>query len=217
MYKTLEPKCIDEELFGDTIPLNKGFGRRIDLLLTSNNTELSTNEWKRKKISQKTCIAQQAKNIRTNKAILGTLYELPIKETDHQSMYTLSMDWNGPQGYMFAVEKMENVYIASHFYTLLAPEYLFQFPDFVNTLDALHSWKRHHIKLEDILLPAVISEKNSFFFFLVPTLVMIAAPYTYNWKRHHIKLEDIPLTAVIFLEKNSFFLPVSTLVMMAIM
>lgn len=65
---------------------------------------------------------------------------------------------------MFAVEKMDNVYIASHSYALLMPEYLFQFPDFVKTLDALYSWKRHHIKLEDILLPAVISlERNSFF------------------------------------------------------
>ncbi|KAG2210555.1 hypothetical protein INT47_002497 [Mucor saturninus] len=42
-----------EDLFGDTIPLNKGFGRRIDLLLSTHNVELSTNEWKRKKVSEK--------------------------------------------------------------------------------------------------------------------------------------------------------------------
>ncbi|KAG2198819.1 hypothetical protein INT47_000735 [Mucor saturninus] len=38
-----------ESIYGDTIPLNRGFGRRIDLLLSSRNIELSTNEWKRKK------------------------------------------------------------------------------------------------------------------------------------------------------------------------
>lgn len=85
-----------EELFGDTIPLNKGFGRRIDLLLSTHNAELSTNEWKRKKVSPEQCLIQQIKNIRMNKAILSKLHELPFSESeDNNSLYTLSMDWIG--------------------------------------------------------------------------------------------------------------------------
>lgn len=77
-----------EELFGDTIPLNKGFGRRIDLLLSTHNAELSTNEWKRKKVSPEQCLIQQTKNIRMNKAILSKLHELPFSESeDNNSLY----------------------------------------------------------------------------------------------------------------------------------
>ncbi|KAI8643564.1 hypothetical protein BD408DRAFT_342326, partial [Parasitella parasitica] len=84
-----------ENIYGDTIPLNRGFGRRIDLLLSSKNIELSTNEWKRKKIALEQVITQQTKNIRMNKAILSKLHELPLLERDAKHLYTTSMDWVG--------------------------------------------------------------------------------------------------------------------------
>lgn len=33
-----------EDIYGNNIPLNRGFDRRIDLLLSTRNIELSTNE-----------------------------------------------------------------------------------------------------------------------------------------------------------------------------
>ncbi|KAI7895014.1 uncharacterized protein EV154DRAFT_477789 [Mucor mucedo] len=142
-----------EELFGDTIPLNKGFGRRIDLLLSSHNVELSTNEWKRKKVSPEQCLIQQTKNIRMNKAILS----------GGKSMLGGGVA-QGYQGYMFGVEKKDNIYVATHIRNLSMPEYLFQFPNLVNILDALYCWSNHHNNLEDILLPALITkQENSFF------------------------------------------------------
>lgn len=38
-----------EKIYGSNIPLNNGFGRRIDLILATKNLELSTSEWKRNK------------------------------------------------------------------------------------------------------------------------------------------------------------------------
>ncbi|KAI7895015.1 uncharacterized protein EV154DRAFT_576006 [Mucor mucedo] len=148
-----------EEVFGDTIPLNKGFGRRIDLLLSTHNLELSTNEWKRKKkVSPEQCLIQQTKNIRMNKAILSKLHELPFSESeDNNSLYTLSLYWIGYQGYMFGVEKKDNIYVATHIRNLSMPEYLSQFPNLVHILDALYCWSNRHNNLEDILLPALIT------------------------------------------------------------
>jgi hypothetical protein len=84
-----------ENIYGNNIPLNRGFGRRIDLLLSTRNIELSTNEWKRKKVTQEQCLIQQIKNIRMNKAILSKLLELPLSENDSKNVYTLGMDWVG--------------------------------------------------------------------------------------------------------------------------
>lgn len=80
-----------EKLYKNTIPLNKGFERRIDLLLKTRGIEITTNEFKTRNVSEEICVAQQTKNMRTNKAILSHLLELPI-ETD---TYILAMDWIG--------------------------------------------------------------------------------------------------------------------------
>ncbi|KAI9471781.1 hypothetical protein BDB00DRAFT_746945, partial [Zychaea mexicana] len=55
-----------KRVFGSNIPLNKGFGRRIDLILSAQNEELSMSEWKRLKVSPRKSLIQQAKNIRMN-------------------------------------------------------------------------------------------------------------------------------------------------------
>lgn len=87
-------KC-HETIFGNSIPLNRGFGRRIDLLIASRNIELSTNEWKKKIITPEQCYTQQTKNIRMNKAILTNLLELPLGDHHYKNIYTLGMDWIG--------------------------------------------------------------------------------------------------------------------------
>ncbi|KAG2207297.1 hypothetical protein INT46_004393 [Mucor plumbeus] len=154
-----------ENIYGDTIPLNRGFGRRIDLLLSSKNIELSTNEWKRKKTAHEQLITQQTKNIRMNKAILSKLHELPLLERDAKHLYTMSMDWVGPKGYTFAVKKIADIYVAVYLKPLSMPEYLFQLPDFIATLDALYSWSCHQIQLEEVVLPAAITKEGNELFF----------------------------------------------------
>ncbi|KAG1091080.1 hypothetical protein G6F42_019522 [Rhizopus arrhizus] len=152
-----------ENIYGNSIPLNRGFGRRIDLLLSTRNIELSTNEWKRKKVTQEQCLIQQAKNIRMNKAILSRLLELPLSENDSKNVYTLGMDWVGPRGYMFAVKKINNIHIAKHTNNLSIPEYLHQLPSFIATLKNLYIWKNHHTKLQDTILTGVIAKEDDDF------------------------------------------------------
>lgn len=65
---------------------------------------------------------------------------------------------------MFGVEKKDNIYVAAHIRSLSMPEYLFQFPSLVHTLDALYCWSNHHYNLEDILLPALITKRRNSFF-----------------------------------------------------
>ncbi|CEP09524.1 hypothetical protein [Parasitella parasitica] len=149
-----------ENIYGDTIPLNRGFGRRIDLLLSSKNIELSTNEWKRKKIALEQLITQQTKNIRMNKAILSELHKLPVQERDAKHLYTMSMDWVGSKGYVFAIKKIADIYVAVYLKPLSMPDYLFQLPEFLETLDALYSWSCHQIRLEEIILPAAITKER---------------------------------------------------------
>ncbi|KAF1804088.1 hypothetical protein FB192DRAFT_1277050 [Mucor lusitanicus] len=86
-----------EAIYGNRIPLNRGFGRRIDLLLSAREVELSTNEWKcYGVVGCEQCLTQQTKNIRMNKAILSKLLELPIPD-EANNVYILGMDWTGMQ------------------------------------------------------------------------------------------------------------------------
>lgn len=97
-----------EVIYGSSIPLNRGFGRRIDLLLSTRDIEISTNEWKKKKVSKETCYVQQAKNIRMNKAILSKLIQLPLAS---KNMHVLALDCVGKLiPYFYLAHKYTNIY-----------------------------------------------------------------------------------------------------------
>ncbi|KAI7903131.1 uncharacterized protein BX663DRAFT_507543, partial [Cokeromyces recurvatus] len=65
---------------------------------------------------------------------------------------------------MFAVKKINNIYIAKHTSNLSIPEYLHQLPSFIAMLKNLYIWKNHHIELQDTILTGVIAKENDFFF-----------------------------------------------------
>lgn len=65
---------------------------------------------------------------------------------------------------MFAVKKINNIYIAKHTNNLSIPEYLHQLPTFIATLKNLYSWKNHHTKLQDAILTGLIAEEDDEFF-----------------------------------------------------
>ncbi|KAG0188194.1 hypothetical protein DFQ28_005230 [Apophysomyces sp. BC1034] len=73
------------------------FGRRIDLIISSNRVELSTNEWKRSGSSESTLSRQQSKNFRSNKAILKNILSLPLQDRVRDKVFSTAMDWNGDQ------------------------------------------------------------------------------------------------------------------------
>ncbi|KAI9492508.1 hypothetical protein BDB00DRAFT_427679 [Zychaea mexicana] len=45
------------------------------------------------------------------------------------------MDFTGPMGYMFAVKRIEDVYVSRRLSTLVIPTYLDELPSFIDTLD----------------------------------------------------------------------------------
>jgi hypothetical protein len=54
-----------ETIYSNSIPLNYGFGRRIDLILSTKNIKLCTNEWKRSKTTAYQYLVQQGKKHKT--------------------------------------------------------------------------------------------------------------------------------------------------------
>ncbi|KAL9545353.1 hypothetical protein PS6_008268 [Mucor atramentarius] len=153
-----------EKMYDSAIPLNKGFGRRIDLILAAKNLELSTSEWKREKTSAAKCLQQQSKNIRMNKAILTNLLHLPFDESDRDRVFTVGMDWVGPMGYMLAVKQVQDVYVAKPISMLLMPRYLDELPSFKESLNCLYAWRNHHLGLKEIMLPALRKCEQEMFF-----------------------------------------------------
>ncbi|KAI9486504.1 MAG: hypothetical protein EXX96DRAFT_549303 [Benjaminiella poitrasii] len=153
-----------EKIYGSNIPLNNGFGRRIDLILATKNLELSTSEWKRDKTSPAKCLQQQSKNIRINKAILTYLLGLPFNEADSDRVFTVGMDWTGPMGYMFAIKQVKDIYVAKPISTLLMPSYLEELPSFEETLNRLYAWRNHHLSLKEIMLSALRKCEQEVFF-----------------------------------------------------
>ncbi|OBZ90652.1 hypothetical protein A0J61_01301 [Choanephora cucurbitarum] len=153
-----------EKIYDSNIPLNNGFGRRIDLILATKNLELSTSEWKRDKTSPAKCLQQQSKNIRMNKAILTHLLGLPFNEADSDRVFTVGMDWTGPMGYMFAIKQVKDIYVAKPISTLLMPSYLEELPSFEETLNCLYAWRNHHLSLKETMLPALRKCEQGMFF-----------------------------------------------------
>ncbi|KAI9486911.1 MAG: hypothetical protein EXX96DRAFT_551092 [Benjaminiella poitrasii] len=165
-----------EKNYSTNIPLNNGFGRRVDLILSSNDIELSTSEWKRKRCPVAKCLQQQAKNIRINKAILRYFLDLPISEDSKNNIMTVGMDWTGTVGYMFAVKPLDDVFIARKLYTLATPTYIDELPSFIDTLDHLYSWRNYHTYIKDIVLEALGKrEKENFFSSLLGSSTVITA------------------------------------------
>ncbi len=143
-----------QRLYGSTIPLNNGFGRKIDLIIATKKIELSSSEWKRKSATPRKCLQQQNKNVRVNKSILREILQLPIDEIDKKNLFVIGMDFVGNLGYLFGVKKYEDVYFANTISSLTIPKYLDQLPSFAKTLDDLYRWRNHHLYLEELILPA---------------------------------------------------------------
>ncbi|OBZ89280.1 hypothetical protein A0J61_02657, partial [Choanephora cucurbitarum] len=149
-----------------TILINRGFGPRINLLLSFRSIELCTNEWKRRKTALEQVIIQQPNNLRMNKATSSKFHELPLSERDAKHLYTMRMGWVtnrymsyiGPRGYTFAIA---DIYVTVYLKHLLIPEYLFQLPEFLKTLDALYSWSCHQMRLEEMVLSAAITKEGN--------------------------------------------------------
>ncbi|KAG1137175.1 hypothetical protein G6F37_011420 [Rhizopus arrhizus] len=116
------------------------YPRKIDLLLKLNESttvELSSSEWKKSSVSEAIILKQQTKNLKTNACILSTLHSL----YGSQFKDVLAMDWIGNVGYLYRIEKDDQVFIASQIDSLIIPENVETFGLFKNTLKNLFKLK----------------------------------------------------------------------------
>jgi hypothetical protein len=72
------------------------FGRKIDLIIASTDVELSCSEWKKEHVSLGPVMSQQVKNVRSNKAVLKAIENLPHDDSyKSEDIFVLGMDWIG--------------------------------------------------------------------------------------------------------------------------
>ncbi|KAG0755377.1 hypothetical protein G6F61_010362 [Rhizopus arrhizus] len=123
-FKLGEQACIEsknvreenEKAFGNNQTLDSTrniMGRRIDLLLSSFETNISSCEWKAENVSPSIARSQESKNIRVNASILEALLRLPHeKNDDDRSPFVLMYsDWIGRDGCINAIVKEDDAFI----------------------------------------------------------------------------------------------------------
>ncbi|KAG2218264.1 hypothetical protein INT45_000401 [Circinella minor] len=72
-------------------------GRKVDLLVSSHDQNISSCEWKANNVTPSTVRKQECKNVRTNTCILESLWTLPFdpEDFDPKSFHIMYMDWVG--------------------------------------------------------------------------------------------------------------------------
>jgi hypothetical protein len=84
--------------------LSQAYGRKIDLILKCSNAkvDISSNEWKRAKVSNSVKLHQQSKNLRLNASNLFNL------NTKFGVKFTIAMDFVGNSGYLYILRLVDD-------------------------------------------------------------------------------------------------------------
>ncbi|KAI7848070.1 hypothetical protein BDC45DRAFT_524499 [Circinella umbellata] len=157
---TEEIMISNSKAFTSAVCNDRVIGKRIDMIIKSCGVELSTSQWKKKGTNKSAGRNQQVKNVRDNKSILKHLLSLPINDFDKKNVFCLGLDFIGTVGYMFSVHNVDDVFVANFISDLELPEDLSQLEDFVETVDFLYKFKNHHLKLQEIIIPAHRHHEN---------------------------------------------------------
>ncbi|KAI7854231.1 hypothetical protein BDC45DRAFT_535674 [Circinella umbellata] len=88
-----------------------------------------------------------------------------LEKIYNNKVMTVSMDWTGTIGYMFAVKPLNDVFVTRTLYTLTIPIYIDELPSFIDTLDHLYSWRNYHALIKDIVLEAFSKREKERFFY----------------------------------------------------
>ncbi|KAG1136225.1 hypothetical protein G6F37_010262 [Rhizopus arrhizus] len=133
-FKLGEQACIEsknareenEKTFGNNQTLDSTrniMGRRIDLLLSSFETNISSCEWKAENVSPSIARSQESKNIRVNAFILEALLRLPHeKNDDYRSPFVLMYsDWVGRDGCINTIVKEDDAFIVKKLRDVFIP------------------------------------------------------------------------------------------------
>lgn len=119
-------------------------GRRIDLLLSSFQTNISSCEWKAENVSSPVARRQESKNVRVNASILEALLRLPHEKnnSNRNPFILMYSDWIGSDGCINAIVKEDNVFIVKKLGDVFIPKSLHEIDEqFKMTIKLLYTWK----------------------------------------------------------------------------
>ncbi|KAG2202028.1 hypothetical protein INT47_006220 [Mucor saturninus] len=148
---TKDSRNINSRLCEDADNKNSFVGRKIDLLLNSVSVDISSSEWKKANVSVATGEQQQAKNCRTNSAILHQLLDSHVKNINLPTTFVVGMDLIGGCGYMLGIKSVDGAHIAYHLGDLVLPSSLACLQDFKDILDLLYAFKKYQLMLKAII------------------------------------------------------------------
>lgn len=132
------------------------FGRRIDLLLKPKGctVELCSNEWKNK-ASEGLKFKQQVKNIRSNCAILSSLY----LKSNSQVKQVIAAEFTGSAGYLYRLELVNSdYYVAYPIDTLCLPRGIHDLAVFRNTIKLLFERRSFLVELSDVMKACLLED-----------------------------------------------------------
>ncbi|CAO3702631.1 unnamed protein product [Rhizopus stolonifer] len=130
-------------------------GRRIDLLLSSFETNVSSCEWKAENVRLSIARRQESKNLRVNVSILEALLRLPHEKNDSNknSFILMYSDWIGRDGCINVIVKEDNIFIAKKLGDVFIPKSLHEIDEqFKLTVKLLYTWKKNMNVLVGLVL-----------------------------------------------------------------
>lgn len=119
-------------------------GRKIDLLLSSFQTNISSCEWKAENVSSSVARRQESKNLRVNASILEALLRLSHQthHADNKPFILMYSDWIGSDGCINVMVKENNVFIVKKLGDVFIPKSLHEIDEqFKQTIKLLYTWK----------------------------------------------------------------------------
>lgn len=154
-FKLGEQACIEsknvreenEKTFGSSQTLDSIrniMGRRIDLLLSSFETNISSCEWKAENVSPSVARSQESKNVRVNASILEALLRLPHEKNDdyRRSLVLMYSDWVGRDGCINTIVKEDDIFIVKKLGDVFIPTGLHEIDEqFRLSLKLLYTWR----------------------------------------------------------------------------
>ncbi|OBZ84841.1 hypothetical protein A0J61_07105 [Choanephora cucurbitarum] len=138
-------------------------GRRIDLLLSSYETNVSSCEWKAENVSPSVARSQESKNLRVNASILEALLRLPHENNDsnRNSFVLMYSDWIGRDGCINTIVKEGNVFIVKKLGDVFIPKSVHEIDEeFKLTIKLLYTWKKNMDALVGLVLQGINKKRR---------------------------------------------------------
>ncbi|KAG2229087.1 hypothetical protein INT48_005356 [Thamnidium elegans] len=138
------------------------YGRRIDLLIKSTNSEeqcdLCSNEFKKSNVTTNIKLHQQSKNMRINACITNDI-NLLLCTTDTETVY---FDFEGRNGYLINLFTYQSCFVAYKVGSFNIPKRLVDLDKFRSSLITLFNWKESTINVSNQVICTLGRMENEY-------------------------------------------------------